>query len=742
MSFYHVAVGMGVALAVLLMVPAGASAETLESVEAQVTSSDAYDSTPTLGADATGEMVVFTSRPALPEGGYGWGEILCQRLNEDGTTSGLVVTVSDGTTDDKLNDVSGSLVVYTAFESKDSQLGRVMVYDLAAGTHTAIIDQADTVFEARIAGNAVVWTQGQAGALKVMYYDLGWASGLPVVIGGPTPPASNVDIGDRYVVWEEDVDYQGDIVAYDLFTGLLIAVSSVADLDERQPATAADIVVWESTAMDGTMTIELADLSQTPPVRTTVASGSAAAYAPSIDGDLVAYESDPDGDLDIFLYRISDAETFQVTTDPAHQWLNNLHGDKVAYVDSRSGSLDVYVSTFAFVSDDPCADLGGDTDGDGLCDDDDPCPLTAENDADGDGICGDDDNCPTVSNSAQLDGDTDGLGDACDACPNDATNDGDGDGVCTDVDNCPRLANTDQSDQDGDGAGDLCDVCPKDADDDADKDGLCADEDPCPGDATNTCGVYCVNPIVIDFEFDASGAAILAGAVIDDQYALAGVTISAANANVSHPDAAICFDSANPTGGDTDLRTPGSGAGNDTALGNILIIAERLTDADGDGLVDNPDDEAQGGSLTFSFAVPVVLSSLTVIDIEETGAMLLTTSDGGTAELSIPASTDNSVQTLALDGVLATSLDVVLPGSGAVDRLAFCLTEDLPPPGDDDDDDDDDGGDDDGHDDCGGCDGHPNGHGNGHGYGHCQHGNGHGYGHNHRHRHNQGHGGH
>jgi len=58
--------------------------------------------------------------------------------------------------------------------------------------------------------------------------------------------------------------------------------------------------------------------------------------------------------------------------------------------------------------------------------------------------------------------------------------DTDGDGVCDQDDNCPIHANEDQGNLDGDAFGDVCDTCPLDADNDSDKDGLCADADLCP----------------------------------------------------------------------------------------------------------------------------------------------------------------------------------------------------------------------------------------------------------------------
>ena len=89
----------------------------------------------------------------------------------------------------------------------------------------------------------------------------------------------------------------------------------------------------------------------------------------------------------------------------------------------------------------PCAGFGGDTDGDG--------------------VCNDNDNCPHVKND-QTDGDEDGVGNACDTCPNDhnpgegQTLNSDGDRYPDACDNCPYVANNDQKDDDDNGIGNAC----------------------------------------------------------------------------------------------------------------------------------------------------------------------------------------------------------------------------------------------------------------------------------------------
>jgi len=101
------------------------------------------------------------------------------------------------------------------------------------------------------------------------------------------------------------------------------------------------------------------------------------------------------------------------------------------------------------------APSSSDKDGDGVADAADNCPAIfnpirplddgAQGDADRDGIGDACDACPLEK------GET---------CKRPSSDDLDNDGIVNDLDNCPETANADQKDDDTDGKGNACDTCP------------------------------------------------------------------------------------------------------------------------------------------------------------------------------------------------------------------------------------------------------------------------------------------
>ncbi|MGF1512788.1 MAG: esterase-like activity of phytase family protein, partial [Elainellaceae cyanobacterium] len=150
----------------------------------------------------------------------------------------------------------------------------------------------------------------------------------------------------------------------------------------------------------------------------------------------------------------------------------------------------------------------------------------------------------------------------------------------------------------------------------------------------------------LDFEGD-----VAAGTVITDQ--LSGVTVS-----TSGPEAMI-FDTANPTGGDTDLASD--------SLGNVLILSE-------DGDATNPDDSDSGGTFEFTWDELVNVASVGLLDIEEAGGSITAFGDdsavlGSIDTTSLTANGAFGTAEVGIDGV--RRLDVTLTGSGAIAEVNF-----------------------------------------------------------------------
>jgi hypothetical protein len=207
------------------------------------------------------------------------------------------------------------------------------------------------------------------------------------------------------------------------------------------------------------------------------------------------------------------------------------------------------------------------------------------------------------------------------------------------------------------------------------------------------------NAVTIGFDDLATGE------IVDSQYlASHGVTISGVSLVPGGADLAITFDSGATGTADPDLEgLPWSG-GNLATLGaeleKILILPENTIDGDGDGLIDDPDDQGRrpAGFFSFAFETPIVEFGLDLIDIEppsefgklsffSEGALVGTIafedlpSLVGDPDFVFGDNTANRVQPIDASYFGADNFDLVIVnmgGSGAVDNITFSVA---PEPG-------------------------------------------------------------
>ncbi len=130
--------------------------------------------------------------------------------------------------------------------------------------------------------------------------------------------------------------------------------------------------------------------------------------------------------------------------------------DDLLYVTERGDGWAKFDGSVAYACN-PCLSSDPDSDGDGLCDSNDPCPNSYTDDFDHDGICDDLDICLGFDDT--IDSDGDGIPNGCDICPagNDLV-DSDSDGVPNACDQCP--GSDDSIDSDFDGIPNACDTTP------------------------------------------------------------------------------------------------------------------------------------------------------------------------------------------------------------------------------------------------------------------------------------------
>lgn len=203
--------------------------------------------------------------------------------------------------------------------------------------------------------------------------------------------------------------------------------------------------------------------------------------------------------------------------------------------------------------------------------------------------------------------------------------------------------------------------------------------------------------VILDWEEDAAGNPLQSGQVIDDEYhATSGVSVTVKVE--SRYNIAAIFPSHNPpvsgsTVIDPDLGTPnetcpggGPGVGDGGEVGepgencmsheNVLIIPT-VPDRDGDGFIDgDPNDDADGGTITFLFSEEVIIDYAEILDQESSEALTINAyADTAGTQVLVSANPagfgDNSYENLAINALGARRIDFAFAGSGAIASVAY-----------------------------------------------------------------------
>jgi hypothetical protein len=321
----------------------------------QLTANADLESDPRFGSDEVGRYLVHAVRDNDGAGdAVGLSRIELVRLAPDGTPAGPPTILGSSTTHNVSPDAYDNLVVWVAYGSVDSTQGRVVVHDLTTGMEYSLTDPTTEVFDPHVSGHSdaqgtvqgiIVWRErfpDTAGASVMAYInDLGTFSG--VQLGGGNLPALTVDVGDRYVVWEQLHNGQIDTVGYDLLRGRTIGIATDPALNERNPTTSGETIAWEERdALDHStiVTLYLTGNWQYERVRTEFGAGE----EPSLSSSLLAFtQTDPNQVRSLNIFELATGDLFIGSADVyGSAGSHHVHGTDVVYLSESGGQPDLY----------------------------------------------------------------------------------------------------------------------------------------------------------------------------------------------------------------------------------------------------------------------------------------------------------------------------------------------------------------------------------------------------------------
>ena len=319
-----------------LIIPS-VSAYYFESIERQLTTDQEDQFDPSI----SGGITVYTDRRNAD------ADIYYYDIEND-----QEVQITEGDGDQFFNDISGNLIAYTNFGSDNAN---IYIYNIENGTTQQITNLTSNQRNPSISGNLVVYEDDRNNNNNNNNYDIylyNLDSGIETRLTFNDSPQINPDISGTIVVWE---DYRNGITNSDIFmmdvgaeNPVIVNVTEGVEAHDREPSIDGDIIAYSSNRAS------LGDIYLyriTDDITEQITVGYDYERNPEVSGNYVAYESYAGGDADIWLYSISLGVSEQATTHPTEQYLHAISSNRLVYTDNRNGNLDIYLLEFQFVSD-------------------------------------------------------------------------------------------------------------------------------------------------------------------------------------------------------------------------------------------------------------------------------------------------------------------------------------------------------------------------------------------------------
>jgi TolB protein len=252
--------------------------------------------------------------------------------------TGLAYPVTTASGDQQLTGVSGGRIAYSDWNTMD-----VLVYDIVTHTTLNITNAAlSNSFDPALDGNLIAWTDDRDGNAEIYARDLATSEERRITSDMLIDQAPAV--GDGIIVWERCDNYACDVFAYDWTSGATTQITATSWASERFPEVSGRTVVFQrekGTPIDkNIVSFDLDTLTEKELLLTGDQENA------HISGNYVSYNDSASGLSHIGLWDLSSGCHFEMTSNSAGQYLNDIDGNKIVYSDNRGGTLDIYICTF------------------------------------------------------------------------------------------------------------------------------------------------------------------------------------------------------------------------------------------------------------------------------------------------------------------------------------------------------------------------------------------------------------